>query len=267
MSYRLHPDAAWLPKDDRVYAMALPDGDFVALEGTAAVIFLDVAAGGDPVEEGVQRWGELARDGVAGFLEELIARRLILEVDDTQPRAESTAGDGFSILFVCTANICRSSYAELAARVRDVPGISFASAGTHALVGHPVDPPMAEELRRRGLDPSIHAARQLTGTLVEAADLVLVMSPRHRSFILEEWPGAARKTFLLGHAARVARDLPDDPAPEDLPALLWDTRTSGHGEAVADPFGKGRAAARACAERIDIFVADILEALDRRRRR
>ena len=39
MSYRLHPDAAWLPEDDRVYAMALPDGDFVALEGTAAVIF------------------------------------------------------------------------------------------------------------------------------------------------------------------------------------------------------------------------------------
>ena len=58
----------------------------------------------------------------------------------TEPRA-SGIGDGvYRVLFVCTANICRSAYADVVARSRGIGGIEFLSAGTHALVGQPIGP-------------------------------------------------------------------------------------------------------------------------------
>lgn len=45
------------------------------------------------------------------------------------------------IMFVCTGNVCRSPMGELLMR-RYLSGtsITVSSAGTHALVGHPIDP-------------------------------------------------------------------------------------------------------------------------------
>ncbi|TRY16462.1 low molecular weight phosphatase family protein, partial [Tessaracoccus rhinocerotis] len=75
------------------------------------------------------------------------------------------------MLFVCTANICRSAYADVVARSAGVPGVEFSSAGTRALVDQAIDPPRAANVRAG--DPTAHRARQLTRDLVSEADLIL----------------------------------------------------------------------------------------------
>ena len=130
---------------------------------------------------------------------------------DVRERPSTGAGwddDGrFRVLFVCTANICRSAYADVVARGAGVPGVAFASAGTHALVGRPMDPPMAALAASHG-DPAAHEAHRLSRDLVAEADLILAMDAGHRRYILEEWPEFGPKTFLFGHAARKLADPP-----------------------------------------------------------
>ena len=46
------------------------------------------------------------------------------------------------VLFVCTANICRSPSAEALARAAGLPDVVFGSAGTHATGGEPINPDM-----------------------------------------------------------------------------------------------------------------------------
>ena len=49
----------------------------------------------------------------------------------------SVSDDTFSILTVCTGNVCRSPAVERLLASKLGPTVSVASAGTHALVGHP----------------------------------------------------------------------------------------------------------------------------------
>ena len=55
----------------------------------------------------------------------------------------------FSILAVCTGNVCRSPAVERLLASKLGPTVSVRSAGTHALVGHPISEPMAALLRQR----------------------------------------------------------------------------------------------------------------------
>ena len=83
------------------------------------------------------------------------------------------------IVTVCLGNICRSPIAQvvLADRLRQV-GIegTVESAGTGSYhLGSPMDPRAAAALRRVGLDPSHHRARQFTEDWFDRFDLVLAM--------------------------------------------------------------------------------------------
>ena len=49
----------------------------------------------------------------------------------------------FSILAVCTGNVCRSPAVERLLASKLGPTVRVSSAGTHALVGHPISEPMA----------------------------------------------------------------------------------------------------------------------------
>ncbi len=108
------------------------------------------------------------------------------------------------ILVVCTGNICRSPVAEAMLR-RALPQREISSAGLGALVGHGVEPTARELAEADGLDASNHRARQLTAEMLQAADLVLVMSDGQRRAIADLAPEALGKTMLLG------RWLPDEP--------------------------------------------------------
>src|SRR6187200_3227962 len=89
-----------------------------------------------------------------------------------------------SILTVCTGNVCRSPAVERLMRREVGATISVSSAGTHALVGHPISEPMARLLRRSGVDERAFTARQLTEKLVKEADLVLALTRAQRSLVV-----------------------------------------------------------------------------------
>lgn len=166
----------------------------------------------------------------------------------------------YRVLFVCTANICRSAYADVVARGSGVTGLAFASAGTHGRQGDPLDPPMAA-LVRAG-DPAAHASRRLTRDIAEGADLILAMGQDHRRFILEEFPELSRRAFLLGQAARhLAQAAPG--RPDAVVEHLWSVRDSRPDDEVPDPYGRGDAAAQAAASLIDRHLASILGPLQR----
>ena len=99
---------------------------------------------------------------------------------------------------VCTGNICRSPFIERLLRV-SVPGSSVVtSAGTEALVGEPMDPAVAELVRRQGGDAEGFAARQVTAEMVGEVDLVLTATRAHRAAVAFMQPKALRYGFTLG---------------------------------------------------------------------
>jgi protein-tyrosine phosphatase len=165
------------------------------------------------------------------------------------------------ILFVCTGNICRSPVAErlataYATRVA-IPELQASSAGTRALVGHPVDPDAARALEGLGGDASNHKARQVTAKLLSTADLVLTMSTAHRNAVLELAPRQLNRTFTLHEAARLASD---SGARElaDLPALRSQVSAAELPD-IADPIGRTAAFHAAIANQIAALLPPILE--------
>lgn len=169
---------------------------------------------------------------------------------------------------MCTANICRSAYAELMTRhvLGTDTAVEVGSAGTHGYLDHPVDPPMAEQLRARGVDPDGFRSRRLTARLVAEADLVLTAEVVHRQRVLEDQPEAFRRVFTIGQLAR-ALDLagvvadPPTRGPDLLRELGPSVRPPATADDVHDPYRRGEVAAARAAEHLDLLVRRLLPVL------
>lgn len=166
------------------------------------------------------------------------------------------------VLFVCTANICRSPYLELRARQLIGPELAdFASGGTHSFPDQEMDPLMAAELADRGGDPSGHRSRQVSNDLLVWADAILGVTADHRTTLLGQRPDLARKTFTVGQFLRGAEAIEDS---GDL--VLSAFRRRGGMPAIddlADPYGRGPEAAAACATRADEYLNRLHKVLQR----
>jgi protein-tyrosine phosphatase len=124
----------------------------------------------------------------------------------------------FSILAVCTGNVCRSPAVERLLASKLGPTVSVSSAGTHALVGHPISEPMAALLRDSGVKLDSFEARRLSEQMLKEADLVLAMTRAQRGLVVEVWPAAVRRTFTLREFARLLSRIDQSALPTGTPA-------------------------------------------------
>ena len=165
------------------------------------------------------------------------------------------------ILFVCTANICRSAWAEARAQ-QLLPGYRIASAGTHALRGRGIDPTMAQTLPA-GAEKTT-AAQQLTRELVADAALILTMEAAHRGFLIEEFPAAIRRTFTLGQFAETIRTAPAGLPLDELVRWAYLNRVPSRRDSdIADPYGRGLAAAGKTAVELEGLLGEVAAKLGR----
>ena len=169
-----------------------------------------------------------------------------------------------NVLFVCTANICRSPFMEITARELAGPDapVEFSSAGTHGFREYPMDTVMAGALTERGLSAEKFLSRPLTAALIEDADLVITAEASHRAFILDDHAAAFRKVFTLGQVAEVVRNSPEGLTGPELVRALGERRGASEPRFdVRDPYGRGAKAAEAAAEQIDELLRVVIPAL------
>ena len=180
----------------------------------------------------------------------------------------------FSVLFVCTGNICRSPVGERLFRARiAVPTIAAASAGTGALVGYGIDGPSALVLKEFGVDPDGHQARALSKELAHAADLILTAESSHRTMVLNSEPILFRRTFTMREFGRLGANLGPIIGPPSDDALLrervarvsaqrgW-VEPAGPGmDEIGDPYGGGLDQARLTANQVSDAVNSVIASL------
>lgn len=132
----------------------------------------------------------------------------------------------FSILTVCTGNICRSPLAEQILRqaAGHWPAVVLGSAGTSALVGDPMTEQAQSLAVRAGVpDATGHSARQVTVELVRDADLILALTREHRARVVELLPRASRRTFTVRELARLLVGATEEELREGLAEGSGDT--------------------------------------------
>ena len=105
-----------------------------------------------------------------------------------------------NLLFVCTANVCRSPMAEaIFNALAEEKGLGWRarSAGVAALEGEDITPNARTALEEVGIYPEEHRARQVSEAMLGEADLVLVMSPRHVRALHRSFGGHSNKVYTL----------------------------------------------------------------------
>jgi protein-tyrosine phosphatase len=126
-----------------------------------------------------------------------------------------------AILFVCTANICRSPTAEgvfrrVISREPYAEGMQIESAGTHEYhIGKPPFPAAVEQAKKRGYDITACTSRQIKADDFDRFDMILAMDKANLSALRTIAPTRCKHKI----------------------ELLLDYSDKYHGEEVPDPFG------------------------------
>lgn len=170
--------------------------------------------------------------------------------------------DPINVLFVCTANICRSPFMELLARDLGPEGATYSSAGTRGFTDAPIWEVMAAELDRRQIAHDGFRSRALTGDHVDQADLVLTAETSHRRFILDDHPAAFRRVFTLGQFVEAVRADDSGATGRDLLDRLGQRRGLADPELdVEDPYRRSPEIAAQCAATIEGMLLVVVPAL------
>jgi len=122
------------------------------------------------------------------------------------------------ILFVCSANSCRSPIAEalcrkmLAERLNVEPekleehGYTVLSGGTSGGFAAPASDNAIKVTHEIGVDISNHLSQTITPELLEHSDRILVMTPRQMNRALKMAPSAKGRVMLLDPEGRAVGD-------------------------------------------------------------
>lgn len=101
-----------------------------------------------------------------------------------------------NILTVCKGNLCRSPMATALLADRLI-GVQVRCAGTHAVVGRPPAWEAVELLAARDIDISGYRAMQLSLSLCNEADLILVMDTEQKREVESRYAVTRGKVFLI----------------------------------------------------------------------
>ena len=181
--------------------------------------------------------------------------------------SEASLETPLKVLFVCTANICRSPFMELTARhvageLDAADGIEFRSAGTHGFTDHPMNPEMVVTLQPRGIaGHEEFRSRPLTKAELDWADVVLTAEADHRQFILDDHPALFRKVFTLGQFVESLSGQGEVHGRELLTAVGAHRTTASADLDVADPYRRGPEACERAAAHIESLLRAALAAL------
>jgi protein-tyrosine-phosphatase len=144
-----------------------------------------------------------------------------------------------NILFVCTANICRSFLAAKLFQneidLGKLENISVLSAGLFTRPGSPPDPKMVKFLSKMGIRDENHRSRQMSEEDIVWADMILVMEEFHRLRILSLWPSG------YGKVERLGRFVSGDSVADD----------------IADPYGRSQYHYRLAQSQISLSIKNL----------
>ena len=168
------------------------------------------------------------------------------------------------ILFVCTANICRSPAAETIARSRfGESRFIFRSAG-FLEEGRPFEPDMAKAVTKLGIDVSgDHRSSLIDRDLLAASSLILTMEARHVQNIVIEDDAAFDRVLPLREAAEMI-DARGAHGVDGLLAAMVDRDPMRYLDRrwdVEDPYKRARRHYRRSANEIRDLVERVIGAL------
>jgi protein-tyrosine phosphatase len=172
------------------------------------------------------------------------------------------------VLVLCTGNLCRSPLTEalLADRLH-AAGLhaDVASAGLAAPKNRQPDQNLLKVAQEHGVDVSEHRSRPVNADMLTQADLILVMTHRHRDEVAKLDTSAAERTALLRPAAWKARMA----APDDITFADWartlvadvplSERSRHRGDDIADPVGRPLRHYRTMAADVDSYIDSLVQ--------
>lgn len=184
--------------------------------------------------------------------------------------------DGLRVLFVCTANLCRSPIAEHLLRSklehRKTPW-TVRSAGVAARNGLSLPAQTLRVLDESGIAVTGWKTTRLTADLVRGADLVLTADADHRRAVVSLAPAAVAHTFTILEFARLL-SLSEVQVAADEPRVLAKSLVEAaavgrgrpqsrdaHSTDISDPIGRPADELRHTADRIDAALDEILSAV------
>lgn len=175
-----------------------------------------------------------------------------------------------SVLFVCTANLCRSPMAAvLLRRVAAVRRVAVAVESAGLLPGGQSPPAeMVAVMAARGIDLRDHQSRQLTSEMVESSSIVVGMAREHVREVVSLRPDAWSRTFTLKELVRRAGEGAPRASSQRMQEWLDELQVgrtradllgSSLADDVADPVGGPRSEFEAAAKEIEQLVSGLVE--------
>ena len=148
-----------------------------------------------------------------------------------------------NILFVCSANVCRSFLAENLLKQElekeNIKDISVASAGLNTFDLNEPDRKMVAHLSKIGIPPGEHRPKQISKQDVDWANIILVMETDHAKKIMDLWPEAKTKLQVFGRFVSAGPSIDD----------------------IVDPFGKSSYHYRLALSQITLAINNFVQLL------
>jgi len=122
--------------------------------------------------------------------------------------------------------------------------LEISSASLINMEGVSADPKAVDILEEKGFDGYGHKSRPLTEDMIAETDMILVMEQQHREAIIENYPDAEEKVFLLKPFSRGCTQL-----------------NSGDMDDIKDPYRLSNYHYRLCFAEIYLAIEGILKCI------